>query len=191
VIILPKPGRNPKLAQNLRPISLLPTAGKLFEKVILRIIQRHTEENNIVNPCQFGFQACHSLMLHCTRLSEHVTLNFSNNMSMAAVFLDIKKVFDTTWHPGWLYKLSELHFSSSLIKLISSFLFNRKHRVWLRADYPPHPNIQTGVLQGSILSPTLYSLYINDIPQTQGVYLSLFADHICLYSTDCKEGLCS
>jgi hypothetical protein len=51
VIILPKPGRNPKLAQNLRPVSLLPTAGKLFEKVILRIIQRLIEENNILNPC--------------------------------------------------------------------------------------------------------------------------------------------
>jgi len=49
-------------------------------------------------------------------------------------------------------------------------------------------NIQAGVLQASVLSPTLYSLYINDMPQTLGVYLALFADDTCLYSTDHEEG---
>jgi hypothetical protein len=60
------------------------------------------------------------------RLTDHVTLNFSNNMSMAAAFLDIEKAFDTTWHPGLLYKLPKLNFSASLVKLISSFFSNRK-----------------------------------------------------------------
>jgi hypothetical protein len=48
-----------------------------------------------------------------------VTLNFNNKMSTAAVFLDIEKSFDTTWHPGLIHKLSKLEFSTSLIKLIS------------------------------------------------------------------------
>jgi hypothetical protein len=50
-------------------------------------------------------------------------------MSKAAVFLDIEKAFDTTWHPGLIYKLSTLQFSTSLIKLISSLLSQRKSRV--------------------------------------------------------------
>jgi hypothetical protein len=119
VIALPKPGKDPKLLQNLRPISLLPTTGKLFEKVILRIIQRHIEGNNLLNPCQFGFRACHSTTLQCMHLADHVTLNF--DMSMAMVFLDVEKAFDTT--SPWL---SELQFSPSLIKLINSFLSHRK-----------------------------------------------------------------
>jgi hypothetical protein len=53
------------------------------------------------------------------RLADHVTLNFNNKMSTAAVFLDIEKAFDTTWHPGLLYKLSKLNFSTRIIKLIS------------------------------------------------------------------------
>jgi hypothetical protein len=53
------------------------------------------------------------------RLTDHVALNF-NNMSTAAVFLDIEKAFDTTWHTGLLYKLSKMDFSTSLFKLISS-----------------------------------------------------------------------
>jgi hypothetical protein len=60
------------------------------------------------------------------RLTDHVTLNFNNNMSTAAVFLDIEKAFDTTWHFGLLYKLSKLEFSTSLIRLIGSFLSKRK-----------------------------------------------------------------
>jgi hypothetical protein len=52
------------------------------------------------------------------RLTDHVTLKFNNNMSMAAVFLDMEKAFDTRWHPGLLYKPSKLRFSAKLIKLI-------------------------------------------------------------------------
>jgi hypothetical protein len=57
---------------------------------------------------------------------DHVTLNFNNTMSTAAVFLDIEKAFDIIWHTGLLYILSKLEFAASLIKLISSFLSQRK-----------------------------------------------------------------
>jgi hypothetical protein len=66
-------------------------------------------------------------------LADHVTLNFKNKMSMAVVFLDIDKAFDTTRYTGLLYKLSKLEFSSNLIKLVSSFLSERKFRVSVEA----------------------------------------------------------
>jgi retron-type reverse transcriptase len=110
-------------------------------------------------------------------------------MSTAAVFWDIKKAFDKTWHLGLLYKLSELKFSTSLIKLINSFLSQRKFRVSVEGELSSPRNIQAGVPQGTVLSPTLYSLFINDTHQTPGVYLSLFTDDTCIvYATDHKEG---
>jgi hypothetical protein len=112
VITLPKPGKDPKFPPNLRPISLLSTTGKLFEKVILQIDQGHIEERSLFNASQFGFRACHNTTLQGMRLTNHVTLNFSNNMSTVAVFLDFVKAFCTTWHLGLLYKLSELKFST-------------------------------------------------------------------------------
>jgi hypothetical protein len=124
------------------------------------------------------------------RLTDHVTLNFNNNMSTAAVFLDIEKAFDTTWHPGLLYKLSKLEFSARIIKLISSFLSNRKFRVSVEGKMYTPREIHAGVPIGSVLSPTLYSIYIyiNDAPQSPGVNLALFADDTCIYATDRKEG---
>jgi hypothetical protein len=63
------------------------------------------------------------------RQTDHMTLNFNNNMSMAAVFLDIKKAFDITWHSALLYKLSKSEFLTSLIKLISFFLSQCKLKI--------------------------------------------------------------
>jgi hypothetical protein len=56
---LRKPGRNPKIPQNFRPISPLPSTGKFFEKVILQIVQKHIEGKNLLNVSQFGFRAHH------------------------------------------------------------------------------------------------------------------------------------
>jgi hypothetical protein len=58
------------------------------------------------------------------RIADHVTLKFNSNTSTAAVFLDIEKAFDTTWHPGLLYKLAKLIFSKNLIKLLALFFPN-------------------------------------------------------------------
>jgi hypothetical protein len=90
-ITLPKPGKDHIFPQHLRPINLLSTTGKLFEKVILKMVERHLEERDLLNASQFGFPARHTTTLQCMRLTDHVTLNFNNNMSTAAVFLDIEK----------------------------------------------------------------------------------------------------
>jgi retron-type reverse transcriptase len=105
---------------------------------------------------------------------------------MAAVFLDIEKAFDTTWHTGLLYKLSKLEFSTSLVKLICSFLSQWKFSVSVEGKMSMPREMQAVVPQGSVLSPTIFNMYINDTPQTHGAHLALFAD-ICMYATDCKE----
>jgi hypothetical protein len=70
--------------------------------------------------------------LQCMRLEDHVTLNFNNDMSTVAVFLDMEKAFDTTCNSGLLYKLLELGFSTGLITLIAYvyFLTDRKLKSW-------------------------------------------------------------
>jgi hypothetical protein len=115
------------------------------------------------------------------RLTDHVTLNFNNIISTAAVFLDIEKAFDTTWHSGQLYKLSKLEFSTSLIK-------QPKFRVSVVGEMSTPMEMLAGVPQCSVMSPTLFNMFTNDSPQSNGVHPVLFADDTCLYVTDHKEG---
>jgi hypothetical protein len=107
VVALPKPGKDPKFPKNLRPISPLPSTGKVLESYF-RNCKKDIGEINLLDASHFGFRARHSTTLQCMKLADHVTLHFSNNMSTAAVFLDIEKAFYTTWQHGLLYKLCKL-----------------------------------------------------------------------------------
>jgi retron-type reverse transcriptase len=80
-----------------------------------------------------------------------------------------------------------MEFSVKLIKLISSFLSHRKFRVSVEGELSTPRYTEAGVPQGSVLSHTLYNLYINDTPQAISTHLALFADDTCLYATDRKE----
>jgi hypothetical protein len=109
----------------------------------------------LLNASQFGFRAHHSTTLQFMRLTDHVSLNFNNNMSTAAVFLDIEKAFHTTLHTGLLYKLTELEFPISLIKAIASFLTNRILKISVEGDLSSPRKLAAGVPQGSVLAPVL------------------------------------
>jgi hypothetical protein len=121
------------------------------------------------------------------RLTDHVSLNVNNNMSTAAVFLDIEQTFDTPWHPGLLYKLSELQFPISLIKLIASFLSNRKFKILVEGELSWPRKVAAVVPQGSALAPVLYSLYINDALAAPGIHRALCVDDTCVYATEKHE----
>jgi hypothetical protein len=137
----------------------------VFEKVILKLVQKHIEERGLLNANQCAFRASHSTTLQCMKLTDHVTLNFNNKRSTAAVFLDIEQAFDTTWHYDLLYRLSQLEFSANVIKLLGSFLSQRKFRVSGEDEMSTPKVMQAGVPEGSVLSPTLFSMYINDEPK--------------------------
>jgi hypothetical protein len=107
----------------------LSTTGKVFEKVVLKIVQSHIEERGVLNASQLGFHAHHSTTFQGMGLMDLVTLNCNSTMSMAAVFLDIGKALDATWHIGLLYIFFKLQGLISLVVLISSFLSQRIFRV--------------------------------------------------------------
>jgi hypothetical protein len=191
VITLPKPGKAPKFPQNLRPINLLSTTGKLIEKVILKVSKR-TSKTEACYASQFGFRARHSTTLQCMRLTDHVTLNFNNKMSTTAVFLDIENAFDNTWHSGLLYNLSKLEFSTSVIKLIGSFLSQRKCRVSVEGEMSNPGVMQAGVPPGSVLSPTFFNMYTNNapLPNTWCSSSPLFTRHLSVFDRSQGGFLC-
>jgi hypothetical protein len=83
--------------------------------------------------------------------------------------------------------LSELKFSTCLIKLIASFLTDRKFKDLVEGKFSTPRKIEAGVPQSSVLAPILYSLYINDVPASPGTLLALFADDTYIYATEKHE----
>lgn len=109
-------------------------------------------------------------------------------MATGALFFDVAKAFDKVWHNGLIYKLYQLKVPDSLVLILRDFLTNRTFRYRVDGTYSSPRPIRAGVPQGSVLSPLLFSLYINDIPRSPQVELALFADDTALYHSGYHAG---
>ena len=96
--------------------------------------------------------------------------------------LDISKAFDKVWHAGLLHKLKSYGISGQIFGLISSFPSNRQLRVVLHGKSLEEYPVDVEVSQGSTLSPTLFLLYINELPDDVICGIVIYADDTALYS---------
>ena len=117
-----------------------------------------------------------------TVVSDRIARAFNRSGATRAVALDISKAFDRVWHAGLLHKLKSYGISGQIFGLISSFLSNRRLRVVLDGKSSQEYPVNAGVPQGSILGPTLFLLYINDLPDDVICNIAIYADDTTLYS---------
>ena len=103
-------------------------------------------------------------------------------LGFRAVALDISKAFDRVWHDGLLHKLKSYGISSQISGLISPFLSNRQLQVVLDGKSSHKYPVNAEVRQGSILGPTLFLLYINDLSDDVICNIAIYADDTTLYS---------
>ncbi|GBM13938.1 putative RNA-directed DNA polymerase from transposon BS [Araneus ventricosus] len=129
VVPILKPGKDPTDSTSYRPISLLPSLSKISEHLILKRLNNYLKENNVLCPEQFGFREKLSTSHQLIRVVEYVTEGFANKQKTGAVFLDIQKAFDRVWQDGLIHKLIHYKTPSYLIKLIDSYLLERKFAV--------------------------------------------------------------
>lgn len=180
-LIMPisKPGKNKTSPGSYRPISLLSTISKLFEKVIQKRLSLFINKNNIIPKFQYGFRAKHSTIHQLSRLTQIIEKGFETKSHTLGVFLDISAAFDKVWQNGLLFKLYTIGTPMYILKTISSFLFQRTFQVRLNKALSTKRNIKSGVPQGSILSPILYNIFIHDFPSTNST-VAMFADDTAL-----------
>ncbi|GBM48307.1 RNA-directed DNA polymerase from mobile element jockey [Araneus ventricosus] len=176
VVPILKPGKDPTDTTSYRPISLLPSLSKIAEHLILKRLNIYLKENNVLCPEQFGFREKLSTSHQLIRVVEYVTEGFANKQKTGAVFLDIQKAFDRVWQDGLIHKLIHYKTTSYLIKLIDSYLLESKFAVRVKNELSSTKNINAGVAQGSKIGPTLFALYINDIPKQFNTLLCMYAD---------------
>ena len=182
VKLVPKPGKDNKEAKNWRPISLLSCVGKLFERIIGNRLSSHLEKHKLLSPYQSGFRKGRMTTEQLFRLSEDAHSSFKKKGITAALFLDAEAAFDKAWHDGIRFKIHKLGITNRLVRLISSFLNNRKLTVKVGEKYSDTISMEAGTPQGSCLSPLLYIILVNDIPNlSDTAMIGQFADDIALW----------
>lgn len=183
IIMLPKPGKPPTQTSSYRPISLLPLMSKIFEKLLLTRIHETVDLDQIIPNYQFGFRQHHSTIHQGHRIVNTIMETLETKRVCTTVCLDIKQAFDKVWHMGLLYKI-KLHFPSQLYLTLKSYLTERTFQVKVNNTTSEYHEITSGVPQGSVLGPLLYTLYTSDTPTTDDTLLAMFADDTAILSVN-------
>ena len=170
------------LLSNYRPISLLPTLSKIFERVIYNQLYNYFVDNSLLTEYQFGFRVKHSTELATIRLLDYINKEMDKKHTPVNIYLDLSKAFDTINFEVLLYKMIYYGVVGTPFKLIQNYLINRKQYVKYKTYESNLKSVNTGVPQGSILGPLLLSIYINDLVTVSNkLNYIMYADDTTLY----------
>ena len=168
--------------QNYRPISLLPTIAKVFEKVVFKHLFNFFRTNFTISLWQSGFLPGHSTVTQLIEIYDEFCKAVEKGKEIRVVFLDISKAFDRVWHAGLLHKLHGSGIRGRLLQWLKNYLTDRQQRVTINGAKSEWGNILAGVRQGSVLGPLLFLIFINDITHViKKCKIRLFADDTCLF----------
>jgi hypothetical protein len=169
---------------NYRPIALQSTFSKIFEKIIKRRIESFFQHNHLLNRYQYGFRSKSSTTKALMDFTQTIDRNKNNNKHPIAIFLDLKKAFDTVSHPILLAKMENYGCRGITKDFFASYLEGRQQFTGVGDQRSGLLVNSYGVPQGSILGPFLFLIYINDIVEckTSDVEITykLFADDTAL-----------
>lgn len=170
----------PKCEQT-RPISLLATHSKLFEKILLLRIRHWAETNRLVPLEQSGFRPKCLLPTRVLSIYQEVKNNMAANIPTLAIYVDYQKAYDRVWHAALICKLERMGMPLNLLKMIVNWLKDRKAYVEYGEITSQIFNINIGLPQGSSLSPYLFIVFHSDLTNYLGAHsCHLFADDLCV-----------
>ena len=172
--MLLKPDKPINLTTSYRPISLISSIMKLFERVIEQRLRSHLEDIGFINKHQSGFRRAKSTDDHLFRLSQSIMESFNRGEHVVAAFLDVEKAFDNVWHNGLRYKIFQLGLPTKMTRWLSDFLVSRLIQVNVNSFLSNQINPKAGVPQGSVLSPLLFLIYAFDNVWHNGLRYKIF-----------------
>ena len=174
---------DPHIFGNYRPIALLPSISKLFEKILHSQIVNYFENHKLLYSSQYGFRSGHSCEMAGLELVDRASDLLVKKKDPFCLFLDLSKAFDILTHNILIDKLKFYGFQSQAITLISSYLSDRQQYVVYNEGKSDLVETNIGVPQGSILGPLLFLIYVNDMSMSSKMFSFInFADDTTLFS---------
>ena len=182
-----KNGDNRSLS-NYRPISVLPSFSKIFEKAIYNRLLHFLNSNNSITNCQYGFRRNQSTYMALLNMHDKITEAMDKNEYVLGVYFDLAKAFDSLNHDILCNKLSYYGIRGKPLDLFIDYLSNRKQFVQMNDTRSLLQPISCGVPQGSILGPLLFIIYINDIVNCSSkLFPILFADDTNVFLSNSNQ----
>jgi len=166
---------------NYRPISILPSLSKIFEKIIHMRITSFFNKFNLFYADQFGFQSKKSTTDAIIRFTDDCYDILNEKKSLISIYLDFSKAFDTIDHDLLCNKLESYGIRGSVNRWFRSYLTSRQQYVQINSIKSHNKQIGCGVPQGSVLGPLLFLIYINDMHKCTRLKLIHFADDTTAY----------
>jgi len=145
-----------------RPISLLNTAAKVFEKVLISRIMYHVYSKNLMNTNQYGFTPQTSTVDVVMSLEDYVQSSIDDGQYVAAISLDVKGAFDAAWWPAILASLRQLRSPGNLYKLCGSYFKDRTAFLTMNNGMTQR-NISKGCPQGSASGPGFWNILFDSL----------------------------
>ena len=158
-----------------------------MEKVVTARLVWYFEHNNLFNPSQSGFRQGRSTADHISRIYTDANIQLHNQGITKAIFIDLEKAFDMIWHDGLKQKLLKYGLNGHILNWISKFLANRTFQVNIESALSDTFHLENGTPQGSVISPILFDIMINDIPFTNKIESSLYADDCAIWASGRNE----
>ena len=184
---IPKKGKDLQKLSSFRPISLTSVVGKLMERMVTDRLMFHLESKNLLTPHQAGFRKWRSTEDQLINLSQHISDSFQKPKMERTVLalIDFSKAYDTVWRDGLLWKLLEKGVSGTMVRWTQNWLRNRLNFVTVGDAQSQKVCYRQGVPQGSVISPILFLVYIDDIVNNMpdNLKISLFADDVAIYAS--------